>query len=62
MYALAISKFDIPGEPNFPLNSVYARPANANDAGKCQLINELLKCYKLINYELAVHITTNSEP
>lgn len=36
MYALAISKFDIPGEPNFPLNSVYARPANANDAGKCQ--------------------------
>lgn len=43
MYALAISKFDIPGEPNFPLNSVYARPANANDAGKYQLINVLFK-------------------
>uniref|UniRef100_U5EMZ1 Actin-related protein 2/3 complex subunit 3 n=1 Tax=Corethrella appendiculata TaxID=1370023 RepID=U5EMZ1_9DIPT len=26
MYTLAISKFDIPGEANFPLNSVYARP------------------------------------
>ncbi|XP_046683687.1 actin-related protein 2/3 complex subunit 3 [Homalodisca vitripennis] len=32
MYALAISKFDIPGEPSFPLNSVYARPMNANEA------------------------------
>ncbi|KAJ9594519.1 hypothetical protein L9F63_014056, partial [Diploptera punctata] len=26
MYTLAISKFDIPGEPGFPLNSVYAKP------------------------------------
>ena len=34
MYTLAISKFDIPGEPGFPLNSVYAKPANQNDAGK----------------------------
>lgn len=32
MYALAISKFDIPGEPNFPLNSVYAKPSTSNEA------------------------------
>lgn len=29
MYTLAISKFDIPGEAGFPLNSVYARPSPA---------------------------------
>uniref|UniRef100_A0A1B6DHK3 Actin-related protein 2/3 complex subunit 3 n=1 Tax=Clastoptera arizonana TaxID=38151 RepID=A0A1B6DHK3_9HEMI len=32
MYALAISKFDIPGETNFPLNSVYAKPATPKEA------------------------------
>ncbi|GLH14310.1 Actin-related protein 2/3 complex subunit 3 [Gryllus bimaculatus] len=31
MYTLAISKFDIPGDPGFPLNSVYAKPANPTD-------------------------------
>ncbi|KAJ9576770.1 hypothetical protein L9F63_025335, partial [Diploptera punctata] len=30
MYTLAISKFDIPGEPGFPLNSVYAKPKNTS--------------------------------
>jgi actin related protein 2/3 complex, subunit 3 len=34
MYTLAISKFDIPGESGFPLNSVYAKPQTANEAGK----------------------------
>ena len=34
MYTLAISKFDIPGEAGFPLNSVYAKPQTANEAGK----------------------------
>lgn len=34
MYTLAISKFDIPGEAGFPLNSVYAKPATASDAGE----------------------------
>jgi len=38
MYTLAISKFDIPGDPGFVLNSVYARPASAQDA-------ELLRQY-----------------
>lgn len=32
MYSLAISKFDIPGESGFPLNSVYAKPATPTDA------------------------------
>ncbi|XP_066598035.1 actin-related protein 2/3 complex subunit 3-like [Prorops nasuta] len=29
---LAITKFDIPGDSGFPLNSVYARPADADEA------------------------------
>lgn len=33
MYSLAISRFDIPGDPGFPLNSVYAKPANSSEAG-----------------------------
>nr|SVE75415.1 EOG090X0EJM [Daphnia dolichocephala] len=32
MYTLAISKFDIPGEPGFPLNSVYAKPTSQYEA------------------------------
>uniref|UniRef100_A0A6B2E4J6 Actin-related protein 2/3 complex subunit 3 n=1 Tax=Phlebotomus kandelakii TaxID=1109342 RepID=A0A6B2E4J6_9DIPT len=32
MYSLAISKFDIPGEAGFPLNSVYARPSSSQEA------------------------------
>lgn len=36
MYTLAISKFDIPGESGFPLNSVYAKPQTPNEAGKPQ--------------------------
>lgn len=33
MHALAFSKFDIPGDPGFPLNSVYAKPTNSAEAG-----------------------------
>ncbi|XP_055716650.1 actin-related protein 2/3 complex subunit 3 [Phlebotomus papatasi] len=32
MYSLAISKFDIPGEAGFPLNSVYAKPSTSQEA------------------------------
>jgi len=32
MHSLAISKFDIPGDPGFILNSVYAKPGTAQDA------------------------------
>jgi actin related protein 2/3 complex, subunit 3 len=31
--ALALENFNIPGEPGFPLNPLYAAPANRNDAG-----------------------------
>ncbi|CAG2118867.1 unnamed protein product, partial [Medioppia subpectinata] len=31
MYALAISRFDIPGDPGFPLNAVYAKPSGAEE-------------------------------
>lgn len=34
MHTLGISKFDIPGDFGFPLNSVYARPASAAETGK----------------------------
>ncbi|XP_012274522.1 actin-related protein 2/3 complex subunit 3 [Orussus abietinus] len=32
LYSLAVSKFDIPGDPGFPLNSVYAKPVNSTEA------------------------------
>ncbi|KAG9509316.1 Actin-related protein 2/3 complex subunit 3-A, partial [Fragariocoptes setiger] len=38
MYSLSISRFDIPGDPSFPLNSMYAKPSNQEQA-------ELLKSY-----------------
>ncbi|KAJ8959584.1 hypothetical protein NQ314_006233 [Rhamnusium bicolor] len=31
MKTLAISRFDIPGDAGFPLNSVYSKPTNQND-------------------------------
>lgn len=31
--ALSLENFNIPGEPGFPLNPLYAPPANRNDAG-----------------------------
>lgn len=32
MYTLAISRFDIPGDPGFPLNSVYSKAKTPSDA------------------------------
>ncbi|XP_055302459.1 actin-related protein 2/3 complex subunit 3 [Sitodiplosis mosellana] len=32
LYSLAISRFDIPGDAGFPLNSVYPKPSSANEA------------------------------
>ncbi|KAL3856801.1 hypothetical protein ACJMK2_011518 [Sinanodonta woodiana] len=31
MYTLGISNFPIPGEPGFPLNAMFAKPANKNE-------------------------------
>lgn len=33
MHSLAISKFDSPGEPSFPLPTVYTKPATNEEAG-----------------------------
>lgn len=38
MYSLAISRFDMPGDPNFPLNSMFHRPAKQQEV-------ELMKGY-----------------
>jgi len=40
MYSLAHSSFDIPGDPGFPLNSTYCRPATPAEA-------ETMKAYLL---------------
>lgn len=34
---LAISKFDIPGEYGFPLNSVYAKPSSTQESGEIDM-------------------------
>ena len=33
MHILAISRFDLPGDPGFPLNGLYAKPTGT-DIGK----------------------------
>ena len=48
--ALALENFNIPGEPGFPLNPLYAPPANRNDAGtiphqQWELTVDLLRQY-----------------
>jgi actin related protein 2/3 complex subunit 3 len=43
-----LENFNIPGEPGFPLNPLYAPPANRNDAGNLPLRGadvELLRQY-----------------
>ncbi|CAK8681172.1 actin-related protein 2/3 complex subunit 3-like [Clavelina lepadiformis] len=38
LYTLAVSSFDIPGDPGFPLNAMYAKPQSRSDA-------DLMKAY-----------------
>ncbi|KAG8233426.1 hypothetical protein J437_LFUL013420 [Ladona fulva] len=58
MYTLAISKFDIPGEPGFPLNSVYAKPSTPAEAGKKQYSKfSHFLCYLFINCTLFLNFT-----
>lgn len=33
----AVDNFSLPGEPGFPLNTLYAAPASRPDAGECWL-------------------------
>lgn len=41
LYSLAISRFDIPGDAGFPLNSVYPKPTSPNEAGTYQMIRTI---------------------
>lgn len=34
MYTLGITNFPIPGEPGFPLNAIYAKPASKQEDGE----------------------------
>jgi actin related protein 2/3 complex subunit 3 len=60
MYSLAIGRFDIPGDPGFPLNSVYSRPTSSEDA-------DLLRQYFLqlrqeCGQRLAERVFENGKP
>lgn len=48
MYTLAISRFDIPGDAGFPLNSVYPKPASANEAGESHFHIQHIFSWKFI--------------
>ena len=37
MHSLAIARFYLPGEAQFPLNAMYSRPANKQEEGMCKL-------------------------
>lgn len=52
MYTLAISKFDIPGESGFPLNSVYAKPQTANEAGELMVQNSIRKGFQFDSFQM----------
>uniref|UniRef100_A0A6G3MF85 Actin-related protein 2/3 complex subunit 3 n=1 Tax=Henneguya salminicola TaxID=69463 RepID=A0A6G3MF85_HENSL len=41
--ALAISKFDIPGDSSFPLTAYYAKPTSSSEAEKCKLYVQQLR-------------------
>lgn len=48
MYTLGITNFPIPGEPGFPLNAMYVKPANKQEEGEIQEEEfklSLLKCH-----------------
>lgn len=40
MYTLAISKFDIPGEAGFPLNTHFAKPNSAAEGGNLNILEK----------------------
>lgn len=54
MYMLAISKFDIPGESGFPLNSVYAKPSGPQESGAVYCLIHL----KSLNTSFLSYITS----
>lgn len=51
---LAVSQFAIPGDPNFPLNAMYAPPADRYQAGK--------RLTRYISLSLCVHLQKALKP
>lgn len=45
MQSLAISKFSIPGEAQFPLNAMYSKPANRPEEGLYVRKDAYQDCY-----------------
>ena len=39
MHTLAVQRFYLPGESSFPLNAMYARPANRQEEGGAAKLN-----------------------
>lgn len=39
MYTLGITNFPIPGEPGFPLNAIYAKPASKQEDGENRTVS-----------------------
>ena len=46
MYTLAVQPFDIPGDPGFPLNNMYSKPQNRQEAGEI-VVAALLTSFKM---------------
>jgi len=49
MYTLGITNFPVPGEPGFPLNAIYAKPANKQEDGKNRVSSFLSMAQDLLH-------------
>jgi actin related protein 2/3 complex subunit 3 len=50
---LSLESFALPGDATFPLNSMYAAPANSMDSGASILTSRLLPCATRRPFELS---------
>lgn len=62
MYTLGITNFPIPGEPGFPLNAMYVKPANKQEDGKNQHHQLTTMLFHLPVSLYSSHIAFNSQP
>lgn len=49
MQSLAIARFSLPGEAQFPLNAMYTKPANRNEEGMMMVVLALLQIVIIAN-------------
>ena len=53
MHSLAINKFDIPGDSNFVLPTVYTKPPNTEDAGRKIVVStQYFICFNFLSFFL----------